>query len=269
MTKPEVLPRQEQRGRGHVLRAPHPADGDERPQRRGEVRRHGGGDGPRRHRVDGDAVRRQFPRQEEGEGVDAGLGGAVGRVARPRLLGRVDPGARVAAVLADDRAQVDDAAVALPPHRRDHRLAGQEGALEVHVQHAVPLGLGQRRRGPEGDDAGDVHQDVQPAEGRERSVHRRVHLGAAGDVQRRLDPAPADRLDRGRDGARVGAVRQAKRRALLREAPRHGAADAAGGARDQGDPSLQPHHAFRGGRAASCPAMRPNTSPFSTDVAPV
>lgn len=119
-----------------------------------------------------------------------------------------------------------------------------------------------------GYDPRHVHQDVQPTEGRERGGDGRVHLGAAGDVQSRLDAAPAEFRDRGRDEVRAGAVRQAERRAFLREAPRHGAADAAGGPRDQGDASLQAHQALRS-RAASCPAMRPNTMPFSTEVAPV
>ena len=52
---------------------------------------------------------------------------------------------------------------ALGNHHAAGRLRHEEDRLEVDLQHVVPVGLAVFQRGRAADDAGVVHEDVQPA----------------------------------------------------------------------------------------------------------
>ncbi len=127
--------------------------------------------------------------------------------------------------------------IAPPPafgHLARHRLADQEGALEVDVDHRVPVGLGDVEEVGGAEDAGVVDQDVDPSERRERRRGRGLDLAAAGDVA-------ADRPGLGAElgGERLGRggvdVPEREPGAARREQPRAGGADAVGGAGDDDD----------------------------------
>ena len=67
---------------------------------------------------------------------------------------------------------VDDDARSLPDHLRDDPPCDQPRALQVDVQHRVPLVLGQLVRAPVCTDAGVVEQDVDAPELRHGRVNR-------------------------------------------------------------------------------------------------
>src|SRR5215212_10639557 len=88
-----------------------------------------------------------------GQGADAALGSGVG------------DGAGASAVAGRDGGHVDDPAVPLPPHDRQHRPRYQVDALQVHVHNPIPevLGhLGERSAFDQGPRV--VDQDVEPPE---------------------------------------------------------------------------------------------------------
>src|SRR5581483_8247969 len=105
--------------------------------------------------IDGHAISREVLRKEQSERVDARFGDAIRKVARSIHFTAIDPRPRIAAVLADYRAEIDDAAVALLAHQRHRRSAEEKGSLEVDIEHALPLGLGDRFRCALRDDACD------------------------------------------------------------------------------------------------------------------
>ena len=59
-------------------------------------------------------------------------------------------------------------------HVRDHVAGDDPRALEVDVEHRVPLGLGQLVGEPVGADAGVVEQHVDAAEALDRAVDGRA-----------------------------------------------------------------------------------------------
>jgi hypothetical protein len=100
----------------------------------------------RADRIDGDAATRDLGGERAGEADERMLGRAIGRDIRITLE-------------AGGRGDVDDASAAALDHARQHRLAGMDGAHDVHVPHPVehrrlafvePAGLGR---------AGIVDQD--------------------------------------------------------------------------------------------------------------
>lgn len=101
----------------------------------------------------------------------AGLAGVV----RGRLVD-------VAPDVAVDRADVDDAAAALPQHDRAGGLAADERAGQVHADNPIPL-LQAQLLGRLGDvDPGVVHEHIERARRLERQVAQRLHLLRVGDV---------------------------------------------------------------------------------------
>ena len=71
-----------------------------------------------------------------------------------------------------DRGVVDDHARLLPDHVRDHVAGDDPGALQVGVDHRVPLGLVELVGQAVGADPGVVEEDVDPPELAGRVVDR-------------------------------------------------------------------------------------------------
>src|SRR5215468_2801808 len=148
------------------------------------------------------------------------------------------------------------------PHRAGP--AHVEGAVEMYRQHVRPVRPAHAMEDAVTQDAGVVDQDVDAAEGGERSLHDLVGIFRFGDRQRRGDRLAAAALDlvdhllRGR-GIRAGAfearadVAYDHGGALARHHQRNAAPDAAAGAGDDCD--FAGHHP--GHEAVS--AMRPWT----------
>ena len=91
-------------------------------------------------------------------------------------------GVRVA-FLAGDRGDVDDAAVFLLQHRGHHRLAADEGTVEIDAQHLAPfLEVGFPHRLVDAGDAGIVDEDVDLAERLQRLVAGLLDGGEIGNV---------------------------------------------------------------------------------------
>ena len=115
------------------------------------------GERARGDRVDGDAVAGQLVADDLREGGDAGLGGAVVRLAG-------------VAVDARHRRGVDDPGVVrgtrLGPVAPVHGgvVRGRERALQVDADHRVPLVLGHREDHPVAQDPGVVDEHVEAAE---------------------------------------------------------------------------------------------------------
>jgi hypothetical protein len=114
------------------------------PDALGRRRGHVGLDEPRRHRVRGHPE----PTELDGEGL--------GEALEPRL-GRGVVGLPAVA-LRRRRRQVDDPAVLLGRHVGLARAGHEEGALEVHRHHGVPVALGHLEDEVVADDAGVVDE---------------------------------------------------------------------------------------------------------------
>ena len=120
--------------------------------------------------VDQDVVLGEFLAERLGQRDQAGL------------RGRIMRGVGVA-FLAGDRGDVDDAAVFLREHRRHHRLAADEGAVEIDAQHLAPfVEVGFPHRLVDAGDAGIVDEDVDLAERLQRLVAGLLDRGEVGDV---------------------------------------------------------------------------------------
>src|SRR5215217_733554 len=137
---------------GDLGRLPQPADrdlGDHLVEDLlGHGRDHLGGDEPGRDRVDRDPLAGRLKGQAVGQPEQARLGG--------RVVGLAD-----VALLADDRADVDDPAVAAVQHMLEHGMTQIERARQVNSDHPVPV-LGRHLAdGAVDGDAGVVDQDVQ------------------------------------------------------------------------------------------------------------
>src|SRR5712675_42670 len=87
------------------------------------------------------------------------------------------------AFLAGDRGDVDDAAVILPDHVRDDRLAADERPVEIDAQDLAPLiELGLPYRPVDAGNAGIVDENVDLAERLERRIPRLFDRGEIGDI---------------------------------------------------------------------------------------
>src|SRR5437867_510958 len=182
--------------RRHVRGCSQPAQGDEsrHPVARLLLKRlgHLGVDEPRGHRVHGDRARRHFPGQRLGEPEETGLGRAIVGLTRVPH----EP---------DDRADVDDTAVARPHHRRQHGARRLERAREIDRENAVPVLAFHPEQQSVDRDPGVVHQVVDPAE-------RLQGLRGPGGYRRRVHEVH-------RDGAAADTLSLAFRRHLLQVVP--------------------------------------------------
>src|SRR5215204_2606812 len=137
---------------GDLLRLPQPADrngGDHLVEDLlGHGRDHLGGDEPGRDRVDRDPLAGRLKGQAVGQPEQARLGGGV--------VGLAD-----VALLADDRADVDDPAVPAVQHVLEHGPAQVEGTGQVDMDDPVPVLHRHLADGAVDGDAGVVDQDVQ------------------------------------------------------------------------------------------------------------
>ena len=112
--------------------------------------------------------------------------------------------------------------------------AGKEGSLEVDIEAAVPFPLGHLLGGAFDPDAGGVHQQVEPAETRDRRCHHRRAVGDLGDIGHNGERPGPERPGRRAHplGIEIG---QRQRGAGRSEAPREGQPHAAGRTGDQDD----------------------------------
>src|SRR5690606_20471077 len=99
------------------------------------------------------------------------------------------------AQLGRDGGDVDDAAPAPLQHDGDHVLAAVEGSLQVDGDDRIPILFGHRLQGAPPDDAGVVHQDIDPSVPLPNLLDRLGHLVIVGDIH--LD---AHRIPAGIDG---------------------------------------------------------------------
>ena len=152
----------------------------------------------RRHGVDGDVVLAPLDGQALRQVRDGRLGHAVDRLARQRH------GAGL-------RAEVDDPAVALADHHAARRLAGEEGALEVHGERESKSSSRTSSAGFSGADAGVVDQDVERPKRGDRLLDGGSIWSRSRDVHLQRQRAAADRLDLVASAAAGRDVAQAER----------------------------------------------------------
>src|SRR6185312_10230287 len=81
-----------------------------------------------------------------------------------------------------DRGDVDDRAAALLLHHRNNVLHGEEGALEIDREHAIPLGFGDLDHAAHLGDADIVVEHVDAAIGLQAGVNHRFDLAGARNV---------------------------------------------------------------------------------------
>ena len=152
---------------GHLVGLPHGDVGH------GLVDHAGGA--TRRHRVGPHAVARPFQGGDHGEGGDAGLGRAVVGLTRVPLKARRAHG------VDDGRPPLASGLrFVVPPHAGV--MGHVERALEVHADHAVPVGL--RHLGDErvAQDPGVVDDHVESAVGVDGEAHGSLGALPRGDV---------------------------------------------------------------------------------------
>src|SRR5205085_4297494 len=83
---------------------------------------------------------------------------------------------------AGDRRNIDDRPAAFHHHQRDDVLHGEECALQVHGDHAVPFLLRQLDHATDLGDADIVVENVDAAEIRNARPHHRLDVVVLGDV---------------------------------------------------------------------------------------
>ena len=185
-----------------------------------------------RDRVDADLLRRELEREVLGQRVAARLRGRVGagrgggdRVDRPH------------------RADVDDRAAALLLHRRGRRLRDPVGRAQDRAERLLEVLLGLLEERDDAEDAGRVDEHVDAAEALDGGRDERLRLLARGDLAGVDVDALAGRVEGVAGGLELGLAGAAEddARALLEEALRCGAADAAAAAGDQDDLVLELH----------------------------
>ena len=172
---------------------------------------------------------REVERHRLRQADDGALRGDVGGVVAAAGMGQL-------------RGDGDDAAGACGLHGRQDGAGVAPGAPEVGPQHGVPVGRGDRQRGAARGEAGGGEQDVDAAECREGGGHVGLGLVRGGHVA----GAQKGMLDA--DGVEGGgvAVDQAEPCAVVGEQLGGGAADAGGGAGDEGDLAVQAHGGAHG-----------------------
>jgi hypothetical protein len=140
-----------------------------------------------------------------------------------------------------DGGDVDDRPGARPEHHPAERLAQQERAGQVHLQHPPPL----RRRGVLGRrqqrDAGVVDQDVDPAEPLPHPCGQRGDPGVVGDVTGDAEGLDAALAGGGHHRGGLAQVQQGERVPLVRERLGHPPADALRDAGDHGNRCRRTH----------------------------
>jgi hypothetical protein len=190
--------------------------------------RHRRVDGARRDGVDGDAEGRQLDRHGAGEADDAVLRGDVADAPGHPLQ-------------AGDGRDVDDAPGARRRHRRRHRLDATVAAGQVDGDDAFEFlrRLLEERRLLA--DAGAVDENIDAAEGLMRGRHHGLDARRVGDVDGDRLPASAGGCDLVGDGGGVTDVGGDDGRSLGGKPQRHGAAEAAGAAGDDGDLAFEAH----------------------------
>src|ERR1035437_3396954 len=181
---------EEQHGVGHVVRLAQVAQRNllQEPLARlgTDLGRHRGLDEPRGNRIHRNAPAGQLSR------------GGLGEANHTRLAGPVIALAGVADQ-ADDRGNVHNAPRALLEQAAGKRLGEQERALEIDVQHGVPVRLAHAHDQTVLGDAGVVDQDVHLAGGGQDLLRNGLYAGGVGDVGREgpgLAPKPLSLLHR-------------------------------------------------------------------------
>ncbi len=214
---------------------------------------HGRVDASGTDRVDVDAVRGPFGRQGAREADDGGLGGVVrGHVGVAHLAGV-------------GRHVHDGAALPRADHLAARCLAGPEQAGEVHPQLGVPVFGGHVRRRRHAESARVVDPSVEGAQGFDATGDGVFEASAVRDVELqgdRVTAALAHQLGRLRGGPEVE-VPQRDLGSRLGQGFGDAAANPAGGAGDEHDPSLQQH------RRPAQKAFRVMTPPSTVRLAPV
>src|SRR5262245_38379226 len=108
--------------------------------------------------IDANIVRRPFPRQEMSDLVDSAFGYGI-----REYLGKRWPGG--------DRGNIDDAAAAAGIyHHSSENLAGEENALQIDIENAMPFFFADLEKRRAGVDAGGIDQNIHATEFREHPV---------------------------------------------------------------------------------------------------
>ena len=186
---------------------------------------HVGFDETRGDDIGGDAAAGDFAGDAFCHSDEAGLAGGV-----VRLAGEAHEAA--------DRADVDDAAGALLDHGAEDGAGEIEGALEVRLEHGVPIAARHAHREGVAGDAGVVHEDVAAAEVGEDLVAGFLHRIEVGHIDRvGFRRTRGGGVDIGCDfcGVCLRAADDGDFGAFGGEGFCDGFADAAAGARDDGD----------------------------------
>jgi uncharacterized oxidoreductase len=184
-----------------------------------------GGGRAGRDGVDADVLAAQFLRKDIRHRFDGRLGGAIDRIAGQRQTDHA-------------RGKIDDASARAQTRRRfAHRV---ETAFDVHGKQLVEggvVGIGQRRQAGR-HHARVVDQDIDGAEGRFGCIEQCLDRRRIGDVGLHGDGLAAGGRDRVHHGVGVflfARVIDDDAQAVGGEPPGDGRADAARGARDDGD----------------------------------
>src|SRR5215207_1211561 len=194
----------------------------------GDARDPGCIDRPRRYAVDPHALFDVVYGRRAGKRQNTALRGAVGGPVR-------DP---------DERrygGDVDHRPPSGLPYGGDGVLHPQEGPLEVHVHHPVPVVLARLKRGPRHADAGVVDHHVEAAPLLEYATHERLDLRSPGDV-RLPDQGLALYLAGHPFGRLLVEVGESHPGALAGEPDRDGPPDPGPRARDYGPLAFEPLH---------------------------
>ena len=134
---------------------------------------------------------------------------------------------------------IDAMLMILPPPFGNHVARGglrqEEHRLQVHVEHRIPVGLGEVDGVGAADDAGVVDQDVQPAELAHGFADDARVVGLGAEIGIHPDGAPAQRLDGGERFGGIAAADSATSAPARGERLGNGATEAGVGAGDRRD----------------------------------
>ena len=137
----------------------------------------------RQDRIDPDMFRREFDRGGARHLVHRGLGGGVADIGNAEMADR------------GDRRDVDDRAAALPLHHRNDVLHGEERALQVDREHAVPVRLRHLDHAAHFGDADIVVEHVDAAIGLEARRDHGFDVAGLADIGgERAALPPSDRM---------------------------------------------------------------------------